>query len=323
MRRGDTPAGAQCAGCAGVAPGFARAVTAARHQLRGQFGVMLGLSLALLIPVTAAAQPLDVEMADGRLSVSAEDASVRSLIEAVAVEAGLTLEDAELLEGQVTVQFRGLVISDGLARILGERSYMLVYSVSGHEGGRPVPVRLRLFGTSTVPVSARPVEGSALLGGEHGALFEMLESHSDPWDKQDAMEALALAGDTAAARRLGGAALADPDVDVRSVAVDALANLGGSGAVEMLQIALRDTERAIRQQAVRALEEIGGDAAVQALKVALGDADADLRLEAVDAIGGLGGPGAFQALEHAATDPDSVVRGGAEDWLTELKGGGW
>ena len=289
----------------------------------GRFG-LLGLCLVLTIPVAAAGQSLEVEVADGRLTVAAEDVPVKSVVEAVAHEAGLTLEDSESLDGQVTVRFRGLPISEGLARILGDRSYMLVYGVTSSQapgGGAPVPVRLRFFEPSVVE---QPVTGpGAVLDGGRAALFETLEFHADPWDKQDTIEALAEAGDPAIAQRLGQAGLTDPDVDVRSAAVEALATLGGDSAVEMLEMALRDAESVIRYQAVVALEEIGGDAAVRGLRVALQDADADLRLIAVDVLGEAGGPAAFQLLEHAATDPDQDVRDSAEDWLAELRAESW
>jgi len=284
----------------------------------------LGLCLVLLTPVAAVGQSLQVEVTDGRLTVTAEDASVASLIEAVAREAELTLEHSESLEGLVTVRFRELPISEGLTRILGDRSYMLVYGVKvsqGPGGGAPVPVRLRFFETST---SEKPATGKdVVLDAERAALFETLEFHGDPWDKQDTMETLADAGDPAVARRLGQAGLADPDVDVRSAAVEALAILGGDTAAEMLETALRDAEPVIRQQAVVALEEIGGEAAVRGLTVALQDADAGLRLAVVDALGEVGGPGVLQLLGHAATDPDQEVRDSAEDWLAELRAESW
>ena len=322
-RPGSTPTEDWSAGRVRVARDSVRTVRTGNQQgcRNWRVGVIAGLCLGFLTPVAAAAQLPEVEIADGRLTVTAHDAAVKSLIEEVAVEAGLTLEGAELLDGNVTVQFQGLAISDGLARILGDRSYMLVYAVPSHRGGTPVPVRLRFFGASTA--HARPTVEGALLGGEHAALFETLEYHGDPWDKQDTIEALAEAGDPAVARRLGKAALADADVEVRSAAVEALATLGGDGAVEMLEIALHDTESAVRRQAIGALEEIGGDTAVRGLTVALQDVDADLRLIAIDALGGIGGPRALQLLEHAATDPNPTVRDSAAEWLAELRAESW
>ena len=249
---------------------------------------------------------------------------MKSLIEAVAREAELSLEGSESLDGLVTVRFRGLPISEGLARILGDRSYMLVYGVTpftGSDGGVPVPVRLRFFEVSSVE---KPAGGKgAVLDVERAALFEALEFHGDSWDKQDSIEALAEAGDPGVAGRLGRAGLADPDVEVRSAAVGALAILGGDVAAEILETALRDVESVVRQQAVVALSEIGGDVAARGLTVALQDWNADLRLRAVDAIGGVGGPTALQLLEHAATDPDQDVRESAEDWLAELRAESW
>ena len=279
----------------------------------------LGLFLFITLPVAATAQPLQVHVADGRLTVAAHDASVKALVEAIAQETGLTLEEHESLNGQITVRFRRLPIEEGLAQILGDRSYMVVYAVeSAPDGGGTtrVPARLRFFDR---PVADAPlVDRGAVSEVEHAAFFETLETYSDPWDKQDTIDALVETGDPAVTRRLGRAALADPDVDVRSAAVEALAILGGPGAVEMLEIALHDREIVIREEAVDALEQIGGEAAVRGLTVALQDADTDLRLLAIDAVGALGGPAAILLLEYAATDPDASVRDSAEDWLSEL-----
>ena len=283
----------------------------------------LGLFLVIACPVGATAQP-QIHAADGRLTVAVRDVSVRALVEAIAQETGLILEEHQSLDGKITVRFQGLPIAEGLARILGDRSYMLVYGVgaSPERGDTArVPVRLRFL--------ARPIAGGppaapgAVSTTERAALFETLETYSDPWDKQDTIDALVETGDAAVAQRLGRAALADPDVDVRLAAVEALEVLGGPTAVEMLELALHDREIAIREEAVGALEEIGGDAAVRGLTVALQDADTDLRLLAVDAVGALGGPTAIHLLEYAASDPDGSVRDAAEDWLRELRDEPW
>ncbi len=252
-------------------------------------------------------------VADGRLTVAVRDASLRALVEAIAQETGLALEEHESLNGQITVRFRCLPIAEGLARILGDRGYMLLYAVeSSPDGGGTtrMPVRLRFFDRPVVdePPAARDAASEE---AERAALLETLETYSGPWDKLDAIDALVEAGDPAVARRLGLAALADPDVDVRSAAVEAL------------EIALHDREIVIREDAVGALEEIGGEAAVRGLTVALQDADTDLRLLAIDAVGALGGPAAILLLEYAAGDPEASVRETAEDWLTELRAEPW
>ena len=281
-----------------------------------------GLFLVILAPVVSTGQPSQlVHAANDRLTVDAQDASVKALLEVIAQQSGLILEAHESLTGQITVRFWRLPIAEGLARILGHRSYVLVYaneSSAGAGGTTRVPVRLRFFNRR---VTGEPLTYPAA-GPESGraALFATLETGRDPWDKQDAIDRLVETGDPAVARRMGRAALADPDVDVRSAAVEALAVLGGAAAVEMLGIALHDPELAIREEAVGALEELGGEAAVRGLTVALRDEDTDLRLRAIDAVGVIGGPAAIQLLEYVlASDPDTSVRDAAEDWLTDLK----
>ncbi|MCH7749745.1 MAG: HEAT repeat domain-containing protein [Acidobacteria bacterium] len=81
----------------------------------------------------------------------------------------------------------------------------------------------------------------------------VLESADDPWDREDAVEALAESEQPDVAVPLLRMALTDRDEYVRLSAVEALATLGGDGAAEALELALRDEHSVIREEAIETL----------------------------------------------------------------------
>ena len=74
----------------------------------------------------------------------------------------------------------------------------------------------------------------------------------------------------------------------------------------------------MREAAVDALAEIGGDKAAQVLAVALEDEDSSVREEAVEALGEIGGETAIRLLEQALADEDESIRETAADILAQL-----
>ena len=275
------------------------------------------LAQGTLVPLGA--QPLRfVHVAEGRVTVDAQEAPLRALVEQIAGETGLELAGEEWLTGTVTVRFRRQPLGQALALILGDRSYAL--ASSSHVGGAavPRPARLRLFGPPPSPGGT--VEEEAAGGhSEREVLLEQLETGAEALDRMDAIDALVESDDPVMARRIGLTALRDPDERVRTAAVEALARLGGKPAVEMLEVALRDRAVDIREDAVEALRQIGGDRAARGLTAAVQDRSADVRLLAVDALGAIGGTTAIQLLEYVrAVDRDADLRAAADEWLADL-----
>ena len=272
--------------------------------------------------VALGAQPLQlVYVSEGRVTLDAHDASLRALLEEIAREAGLELEGEEWLTGTITVRFRRRPLAQALPLILGDRGYALVSATPTSPEGTspPRPSHLRLFRPTAPP--GDPVEGHARdrVTGED-TLLEQLETGPDALDRLDAIDALAQSDDPATVRRMGLAALRDPDESVRAAAIEALALLGGDSAVEMLELALRDRAIEIREDAVTALQRIGGDRAARGLTAAVHDRSAEVRWLAVDALGDIGGPAATQLLEYVrAVDPDAELRTAADEWLTRLR----
>jgi HEAT repeat protein len=110
------------------------------------------------------------------------------------------------------------------------------------------------------------------------ALASALQDSPDPEDRRDAIYEIADAeGDDMESAALIGAALYDPEPDVRLSAVQALTGLRSEAAADWLSIALGDPDARVRRTAVEALGEIGGPNAKFMLQQALGDVDPAVR----------------------------------------------
>ena len=109
-------------------------------------------------------------------------------------------------------------------------------------------------------------------------LATTLQVAPDPEDRSDAIYAIADAeGDEVESAALIGAALYDPEPEVRLSAVQALTGLRSTSAADWLSIALGDPDARVRRSAVEALGEIGGPNSRFLLQQALGDVDPAVR----------------------------------------------
>lgn len=115
-------------------------------------------------------------------------------------------------------------------------------------------------------------------------------------------------------------ALRDADVETRKRAADALGQLESPDAIDALSAATKDTDAEVRQQAVEALGDIGDKRALPALSAAAGDGAVEVRREAVEAIGQLEDLGsAPPALITALRDDDREVRKSAAEALGQIE----
>ncbi len=307
------------------------------HGMRVTLGVAVVAACAACMPVSVAAltRPIEqlqnvhvVEVANRLVTVQVRSAPLNEVLDEIARQTGLIIEGHVAIDSRIAIDLEQLGLEAALRQILEGQSYALEYALKAIPGAGEnirVPHRLRIF-PNDLDVPARSwspddttdagVDGNTI---DAQKVRAVLESSDDPWDREDAVDALAESGQPHVAVPLITVALIDRDEDVRLAAIEALATLGGDAAAEALQIALRDEESMIREAAIETLEALGGDQAVQSLAVALHDTDADLRERAVDALGNIASPSAVQLLEYAwAADEDASVREAAAAWLTEL-----
>ena len=276
-----------------------------------------------------------VEVAHRLVTMQVRNASLSEVLDEIARQTGLVIEGHATVDSRITIDLEQLDLEAALRLILEGQSYALEFALETIPDERDnvrVPQRLRIFPDDPDVAARSWSPDDAADAGLDGHTIDptkiraILESSDDPWDRGDAVEALAESEQPHVAVPLITVALIDRDEDVRLAAVEALATLGGDGAAEALQTALRDEESTIREAAIETLEALGGDQAARSLAVALHDTDADLRERAVDALGNIASPSAIQLLEYAiqlleyawAADKDAWVREVAAAWLTEL-----
>jgi HEAT repeat protein len=112
-----------------------------------------------------------------------------------------------------------------------------------------------------------------------------LRDAADPQDRRDAIYEIAdVDGDDTASAALIGAALYDPEPDVRLSAVEALTGLRSESAADWLAIALGDPDAHVRRSATEALGQIGGPSSRFLLQQALGDPDPEVRAAAEEVL---------------------------------------
>lgn len=137
----------------------------------------------------------------------------------------------------------------------------------------------RIAALAAVPRSAQAA-APALRSDERVEknLATTLQDAPDPEDRRDAIYEIADAeGDEMGSAALIGAALYDPEPEVRLSAVQALTGLRNESAADWLAIALGDPDARVRRTAAEALGEIGGPNARFLLQQALGDVDPAVR----------------------------------------------
>ena len=115
-----------------------------------------------------------------------------------------------------------------------------------------------------------------------------------------------------------GAAVKDPEVEVRRQVVWALGEIEAASAVPLLIPVLRDADAETRKQAAWALGEIESPDAIDALATATKDANAEVRSEAVSALGRIENKRALPALTAAIGDAEVEVRREAIEAIGQL-----
>ena len=243
---------------------------------------------------------LHLQVTDGQVSIKATDVALDRLLRELADRSGLTVvAEGPLLE-PMTVRFERLSLNDAIHWILRDRNYTVGYAQPTTDGGPSRPEIVFVLAKASVEAWVEPSTTS----DERGALIDALTQTSLRIDRDEGIIAHAMAMD---------------DATVRLEAVDALGEVAGDGAIEMLAHALSDQERAVREAAVQSLGNIGGDAAATALAQALADPQPQVREEAVDALGAIDGEIARRLLHRALADRDEGVRETAAGLLGRLQ----
>lgn len=296
----------------------------------------LGAGLTVLAGVTAASASnastgsLQVEMADGLVTVKAIDVPVKDVLGEVVRQNGILLDLRDPLDERINLALDRRPLLEVLERILAGRNFALRYfePMSGPGSSSELrQSRLWVF-------SREPGEDSAPFGrtGEPRdgpEASEAVESLSrltaamtddDAKVRLEAVSELADIGSDQAAADLASAALFDEASSVREEALHGLREIGERIDRKVFWQALMDPDRRVRKAAVDVVADIGGDDSARALAFVLDDDDVSVREDTVYALGEIGGEVALGLLKQALTDEQSSIREAAADVLAELSG---
>jgi hypothetical protein len=245
----------------------------------------------------------------GRLSVHAERMPLGRILEEVARQTGLDVRGGASLQQDVSVQFAGLPLFDGLRRLLARVNYLLLIERSP-EGNiqRMQALVFRREASPSFGRFAREAPTPSTEGIASEAPWQAM-ADADPSVRRWAVERLGEQGDAQAFTRLL-AALDDADPGVRQGALASLSQYGAM-ALEPLQAFLRrEQDHIVRVVALQMLGQVGSvdEATVMLLQEMLTDHHPYIRAAVVEALGSVGGPRATDALHTAARDGDPEVR---------------
>jgi hypothetical protein len=204
---------------------------------------------------------LRIEWRQGKLSVNAERALLSRVLQQVSAQTGIEFLNLDKLHGQISVHFSDVPLSVGLQTLLADMDY-------GAIGGPGDPSTMRIV------VFERAMRGSA-----KAALERLVQSETKASPRPlFQTEGLGPTTDLSVL----GQALGDKSPVTKEAAIQALAERGGSEAMNLLLQAFRQSDSALKMIMI---ENIGSAPdALPLLREASQDSDVSVREAALAAI---------------------------------------
>lgn len=277
-----------------------------------------------------------VQWRDNRLSINVEDVPLDQLVSAIAGKTGLEIHGLNLLKGEVTANFSGLSLHEGLVTLLQGANYCLQepsnvkdahYVLSLISYAIPPGTNLRAHNPAAesnafkIPASAGyvPEQYRKLYGfaaqGNMKALSQAI-SAGDTTAQTIGIKLVAKQ-DPDKATRLAITAAKSADSNQRLTAIQLLAELDNKRATEALGQALSDPDVGIRQAAVSGLYGQTSKNAVILLAEALQDSNESIRMQALDFLAGKGADG-VAGINKALASEDPQLRDRAHELLEQV-----
>ena len=257
--------------------------------------------LAGLLLVHASAQAggtVDVVIDNGAVTIRAENASVRNILEGLSRESGLVVRSRPALDEETSLDIEQVSLESAVRRLLRHHSFVLqqTYELPAFDRRDRGPVGMLWIlagdggqgGNGTAEWSSDPLSSRVSVVDDDTIDFKALAASGEARDRQEAMYAIADSGEPT--------------------------------DIAYLAQGLVDGDRGVREAAILGLAEFGGAEAVQTLALALDDPDVGLRADAVDALGSIGSPEAVELLREATMrQVDPGIREAAAMSLVELQ----
>jgi hypothetical protein len=275
---------------------------------------LAGAVLAASLP--AAAEEIEIEIENGRLSAAVGEVPLVRVLEAIGEVAGFEVGARGEVGDARPQRFEDLPLEQGIRRLAGPNG-VLIRWLPGEEGERriaAVTVVPRVE-TAALPQPRQPPQmarGAAASPAQAIGRYDQI-ARMDAGGRARAIDALARSGDPMAQEVLAEALARDPDPGVRRQAAAVLAGSAGPAALGALETALVDGDPGVRIEALRAQAQRGGEEAVDVLaSMVVRDEEPSVRRVAAQLLARDASPEALFALEDALDDPDPDVRAIAE-----------
>lgn len=299
---------------------------------------LTSLALAFLVSMGALAPASVAAGADaaprvahdgGRLSVTAVDVQLATLMQAVGERTGIQVRIAPELDHRVSTTFEGVPLREALRRILQGLVWVTIYAPQGSAGAPAAPREVRIYGRIGQPrppilVSADKVSRAANSNTQRDPDGETVAGEVAKLDSASVANRLRVVDNLAklehatAITALARLLEEDDDPGVRLRALSALRGYEDPSAIAAIERGLGDEDSSIRLRVLDALVDRTGEAAVPILgRVLFGDDDSQMRLKAVQYLAAVPGEASRAFLEAAARDRNAVVRDAAAEVLAK------
>lgn len=287
-------------------------ITPPIRWIRTRRSLVAAAALLASVPpsATSAQAPVRVERQGSGLTVVATDASLESVLRALARETGSRIAGLEHATERVNVDVRNADLLSALRAVFADLHVNYVYSPRASTSG--LGAYVWLYGASAPKSSAR---ASVVVDGADVARDEMPSRGYAPQFRDDEVTRLSRDGafdrNATQASLLGLAKSPDPEVRIR--ALQTLAFQPTDFAIDAIEAGLHDESLFVRGESVVLLRSLAMavDAAPR-LRALAEHENAEVRGVAVMALGEQSGDEAERLVQRALGDEDAGVRRMAE-----------
>jgi hypothetical protein len=240
--------------------------------------------------------PLKIAWKDNHLSIRAEKTPLVQVLKEIAHHTGVEMHGLEKLQEPVSAYFVDLPLQEALEK-LGVNG--LIIWRDGRSGIQPVTAFLS-------PRSGKPQAGTLPVDADFSDTVASTEGERQRHKRLTILYDAAKHGDEATLRQ----AVGDPDLNIRLMAVDFLAQKDPQKAQAALLDATKSDQPEVRLNALQLLGQTDttGGSTLAALAAAVHDENRDVKSYAIQALADRGGSEALGYLLQAARDPDAEVR---------------
>ena len=282
--------------------------------------------------VPAAVRPhMTVVWQDGKLTVRAERAPLAAVLLSLMRRTGIEVHGLDKVDEEVSVQFAGVKLKDGLENLLARTDYVLENSRAPNGairlrvlilGERRGQGKAAVLDTTQAKQAAGTQDSTAAETAAHRANLEEVRKaleDSDPVVRAAALAALSEENPQAVSEVMADLPESRKASMRRLQALQQMAQddrSDGQTVLSALGDALKDNDPAVQAFAVQGLTDRGDPESMEFLQNAFRGLDSANRMLAVETAVQKGG--GLQILQDAMQDPDRSIRSAAAELLKQF-----